>query len=79
MFTVRTDKIEILVYILAGAMTGFAFINVIKSLALLLRPVEVSLAQILIALVLGGHAYIRRYPKVRFENIIVRIHYYILY
>jgi len=68
---VRTDKMKFLVYILAGAMTGFAaFINVIKVGSVTSSGGSQLETQILIALVLGGMP-ISGGAKVRFENIIV--------
>ena len=63
---IRTDKMKFLIYVLAGAITGFAaFINVVTSSGG--NQLE---TQILIALVLGGMP-ISGGAKVRFENIIV--------
>jgi len=68
---VRTDKMKFLVYILAGAMTGFAaFINVIKVGSVTSSGGSQLETQILIALVLGGMP-ISGGAKVKFENIIV--------
>ena len=68
---IRTDNIKFLVYVLAGAMTGFAaFINVIKVGSVTSSGGSQLETQILIALVLGGMP-ISGGAKVRFENIIV--------
>ena len=68
---IRTDNIKFLVYVLAGAMTGFAaFINVIKVGSVTSSGGSQLETQILIALVLGGMP-ISGGAKVRFENIII--------
>ena len=68
---IRTDKMKFLIYILAGAITGFAaFINVIKVGSVTSSGGNQLETQILIALVLGGMP-ISGGAKVRFENIIV--------
>ena len=68
---VRTDKMKFLIYVLAGAITGFAaFINVIKVGSVTSSGGNQLETQILIALVLGGMP-ISGGAKVRFLNIIV--------
>ena len=68
---IRTDNMKFLVYVLAGAMTGFAaFINVIKVGSVTSSGGRQLETQILIALVLGGMP-ISGGAKVRFENIII--------
>lgn len=68
---IRTDKVKFLIYVLAGAITGFAaFINVIKVGSVTSSGGNQLETQILIALVLGGMP-ISGGAKVRFENIIV--------
>jgi hypothetical protein len=68
---IRTDKMKFLVYVLAGAMTGFAaFINVIKVGSVTSSGGNQLETQILIALVLGGMP-ISGGAKVKFENIII--------
>ena len=68
---IRTDKMKFLVYVLSGAITGFAaFINVIKVGSVTASGGNQLETQILIALVLGGMP-ISGGAKVRFENIIV--------
>jgi hypothetical protein len=68
---IRTDKMKFLVYVLAGAMTGFAaFINVIKVGSVTSSGGSQLETQILIALVLGGMP-ISGGAKVKFENIII--------
>ena len=68
---VRTDKMKFLIYVLAGAITGFAaFVNVIKVGSVTSSGGNQLETQILIALVLGGMP-ISGGAKVRFENIIV--------
>ena len=65
---IRTDNMKFLVYVLAGAMTGFAaFINVIKVGSVTSSGGSQLETQILIALVLGGMP-ISGGAKVRFEN-----------
>ena len=69
--TVRSDRMKFLMYVLAGALTGFAaFINVIKVGSVTSSGGNQLETQILIALVLGGMP-ISGGAKVRFENIIV--------
>lgn len=68
---IRTDRMKFLMYVLAGAITGFAaFINVIKVGSVTASGGNQLETQILIALVLGGMP-ISGGAKVRFENIIV--------
>ncbi len=68
---IRTDKMKFLMYVLAGALTGFAaFINVIKVGSVTSSGGNQLETQILIALVLGGMP-ISGGAKVRFENIVV--------
>ena len=68
---IRTDRMKFLIYVLAGAITGFAaFINVIKVGSVTSSGGNQLETQILIALVLGGMP-ISGGAKVRFENIIV--------
>ncbi|MCR4744935.1 MAG: ABC transporter permease [Lachnospiraceae bacterium] len=68
---IRTDKMKFLIYVLAGAITGFAaFINVIKVGSVTSSGGNQLETQILIALVLGGMP-ISGGSKVRFLNIIV--------
>ena len=68
---IRTDKMKFLIYVLAGAITGFAaFINVIKVGSVTSSGGNQLETQILIALVLGGMP-ISGGAKVRFENIVV--------
>ena len=68
---IRTDKMKFWVYVLSGAITGFAaFINVIKVGSVTASGGNQLETQILIALVLGGMP-ISGGAKVRFENIIV--------
>lgn len=68
---IRTDNMKFLVYVLAGAMTGFAaFINVVKVGSVTSSGGSQLETQILIALVLGGMP-ISGGAKVRFENIII--------
>lgn len=68
---IRTDKMKFLIYVLAGAITGFAaFVNVIKVGSVTSSGGNQLETQILIALVLGGMP-ISGGAKVRFENIIV--------
>ena len=69
--TVRSDRMKFLMYVLAGALTGFAaFINVIKVGSVTSSGGNQLETQILIALVLGGMP-ISGGAKVRFENIVV--------
>ena len=68
---IRTDRMKFLMYVLAGALTGFAaFINVIKVGSVTSSGGNQLETQILIALVLGGMP-ISGGAKVRFENIVV--------
>ncbi len=68
---IRTDRMKFMMYVLAGAITGFAaFINVIKVGSVTASGGNQLETQILIALVLGGMP-ISGGAKVRFENIIV--------
>ena len=68
---IRTDRMKFWIYVLAGAITGFAaFINVIKVGSVTSSGGNQLETQILIALVLGGMP-ISSGAKVRFENIIV--------
>ncbi len=68
---IRTDRMKFWVYVLSGAITGFAaFINVIKVGSVTSSGGNQLETQILIALVLGGMP-ISGGAKVRFENIIV--------
>ena len=68
---IRTDKMKFLVYVLAGALTGFAaFINVVKVGSVTSSGGNQLETQILIALVLGGMP-ISGGAKVRFMNVIV--------
>lgn len=68
---IRTDRMKFAMYVLAGAITGFAaFINVIKVGSVTASGGNQLETQILIALVLGGMP-ISGGAKVRFENIIV--------
>ena len=68
---IRTDKMKFFIYVLAGAITGFAaFVNVIKVGSVTSSGGNQLETQILIALVLGGMP-ISGGAKVRFENIIV--------
>ena len=68
---IRTDRMKFWIYVLAGAISGFAaFINVIKVGSVTSSGGNQLETQILIALVLGGMP-ISGGAKVRFENIIV--------
>lgn len=68
---IRTDRMKFWIYVLAGAITGFAaFINVIKVGSVTSSGGNQLETQILIALVLGGMP-ISGGAKVRFENIVV--------
>ena len=68
---IKTDKMKFLIYILAGAITGFAaFINCIKVGSVTSSGGNQLETQILIALVLGGMP-ISGGAKVRFLNVIV--------
>lgn len=75
---IRTDKTKFLIYVLAGAITGFAaFINVVKVGSATYNSGNQLETQILIALVLGGMP-ISGGAKVRFMNIIVGTFLYIV-
>ena len=68
---IRTDRMKFLIYMLAGAITGFAaFINVIKVGSITSTAGNQLETQILISLVLGGLP-ITGGAKVRFSNIVV--------
>ena len=68
---IRTDRMKFLVYVLAGALTGFAaFINSIKVGSVTASGGNQVETQILIALVLGGMP-ITGGAKARFINIII--------
>lgn len=68
---IRTDRMKFWVYVLAGAMTGFAaFVSVVHTGSVTSSGGNQLETQILIALVLGGMP-ISGGAKVRFENIIV--------
>lgn len=68
---VRTDRVKVLVFMAAGALTGIAaFINVIKVGSITSTAGNQFETQILIALVLGGLP-ISGGAKVQFSNIIV--------
>ena len=68
---IRTNKMKFLVYVLAGALTGFAaFINSIKVGSVTSSGGNQVETQILIALVLGGMP-ISGGAKARFMNVIV--------
>ena len=68
---IMTDKMKFFIYVLAGAITGFAaFINCIKVGSVTSSGGNQLETQILIALVLGGMP-ISGGAKVRFENVIV--------
>ncbi|MCR5580511.1 MAG: ABC transporter permease [Pseudobutyrivibrio sp.] len=68
---IRTDKMKFWVYVLAGAITGFAaFINVVKVGSVTANSGSQLEIKIMIALVLGGMP-ISGGSKVKFENIIV--------
>lgn len=68
---IRTDRTKFLVFIAAGALTGFAaFLNVIKVGSITATAGNQLEIQILIALVLGGLP-ISGGAKVRFSNIII--------
>ncbi len=68
---IRTGKMKFLIYVLSGAITGFAaFINVIKVGSATTNSGNQLETQILIALVLGGMP-ISGGAKVRFMNIVV--------
>lgn len=68
---IRTDRMKFLIYVLAGAITGFAaFINVIKVGSVTASGGNQLETQILIALVLGGMP-ISGGAKANFLNVIV--------
>ena len=68
---IRTDRMKFLVYVLAGAITGFAaFINSIKVGSVTASGGNQVETQILIALVLGGMP-ISGGAKARFSNIVI--------
>jgi ribose transport system permease protein len=68
---IHTDRTKFLIYLLAGAITGFAaFINVIKVGSVTASGGNQLETQILIALVLGGMP-ISGGAKARFMNVIV--------
>lgn len=68
---IRTDRMKFLIYVLSGAITGFAaFINIVKNGSATANVGNQLETQILIALVLGGMP-ISGGAKVRFSNIIV--------
>jgi len=70
---VKVNKVKVLVYIAAGALTGFAaFINCIKVGSVTSQSGMMLETQILIALVMGGMP-ISGGAKVRFTNIIVGV------
>ena len=68
---IRTDRMKFLIYVLAGAITGFAaFINVIKVGSVTASGGNQLETQILIALVLGGMP-ITGGAKARYLNVII--------
>ncbi|MDO4491053.1 MAG: ABC transporter permease [Lachnospiraceae bacterium] len=68
---IRTDRMKFLIYVLAGAITGFAaFINIVKNGSATANVGNQLETQILIALVLGGMP-ISGGAKVRFMNVVV--------
>lgn len=68
---VRTDRMKLLVFIAAGAITGIAaFVNVVKVGSITATAGNQFETQILIALVLGGLP-ISGGAKVRFSNIVI--------
>ncbi len=68
---IRTDRVKFLIFVLAGAITGFAaFLNVIKVGSITATAGNQLETQILISLVLGGLP-ISGGSKVRFSNIII--------
>ncbi len=75
---IRTDRMKFLIYVLAGAITGFAaFISVTKNGSVTANAGNQLETQILIALVLGGMP-ISGGAKVRFSNIIVGATLYVI-
>ena len=77
---IRTDRMKFFIYVLAGALTGFAaFLNIVKNGSATANVGNQLETQILIALVLGGMP-ISGGAKVRFGNIIVgSLLFYVLY
>lgn len=70
---IKVEKTKILIYIVAGVITGFAaFINVVKVGSVTSTSGNMMETQILIALVLGGLP-ISGGAKVRFVNVIVGV------
>ena len=68
---IRTNRMKFLIYVLAGAITGFAaFINAVKVLSVTSSGGNQLETQILIALVLGGMP-ISGGAKARFLNVII--------
>jgi ribose transport system permease protein len=68
---VRTDRVKVLTFVVAGAVTGIAaFVNVIKVGSITATAGNQFETQILIALVLGGLP-ISGGAKVRFSNIVI--------
>lgn len=68
---IRTDKMKFLIYVLAGAITGFAaFVNVVKVGSVTSSGGNQLETQILIALVLGGMP-ISGGAKAKFQNVII--------
>ena len=68
---IRTDRMKFLIYVLAGAITGFAaFINVIKVGSVTSSGGNQLETQILIALVLGGMP-ISGGAKAKFQNVVI--------
>ena len=68
---IRTDKMKFLIYVLSGAITGFAaFVNAIKVGSVTSSGGSQLETQILIALVLGGMP-ISGGAKARFSNVII--------
>lgn len=77
---IRTDRMKFMIYMLAGALTGFAaFFNIVKNGSATANVGNQLETQILIALVLGGMP-ISGGAKVRFTNVVVgTLLYYVLY
>ena len=68
---IRTDKMKFLIYVLAGAITGFAaFVNVVKVGSVTSSGGNQLETQILIALVIGGMP-ISGGAKAKFQNVII--------
>ena len=68
---IRTDRMKFWVYVLSGAITGFAaFVSIVHAGSVTSSGGNQLETQILIALVLGGMP-ISGGAKVRFENVIV--------